>query len=239
VVTPESIAAAVAPAVADAVAGLRDDLRPSEPAPAPAPTPAPEGDFTQQLLADPEGTINARVQDEIKSQLGQLAPYFQGLSDTAHSAIIQAHATEIDTRFGPGTYAEEFAPVLDKRFEQARKENPALLSSQDWINSEVNGVKGFKMDALVDRRGKFTTTQAEAQKAEDDRILSQVANATNLTGGVRPSGDKPREPTPAEEEYLRSRADSGRPMALEDLRKGQELGTSLKDWRAAKPKVEE
>jgi hypothetical protein len=205
---------------------LREGLTP--PAAPPASAPASEDDFTQSLLTDPRGAVTSVVKDVFS----QLAPFFNELSGTAHEAILEGHRGAIDTEFGPGTFQEEFTPILEKRFDTARKDNPALLASREWINSEINGIKGFKMNGLVERRSKAATARTEAERAEAERLLTHF-NATNLTGGVRPGGDKPREPTPAEQAYLEARANSGHPTDLESLRRAQSSGSSLSEIKAS------
>jgi hypothetical protein len=191
-----------------------------------APVPAGDDDFTQTLLNDPKGAVTGVV----KEVVGGIAPLLNELAGTAQEAILEGHRGAIDTEFGTGTFHEEFMPVLQSRFDTARKENPSLLTSREWINSEINGIKGFKMNNLVERRGKAATARTETERAEAERLISQL-NATNLTGGTRPATERPREPTPAEQEYLDSLAKGGQSKNLETLRKSQDSGSTLSGMR--------
>lgn len=207
----------------DELRAENEALRAAQSGPAPAAVPEGEDDFTQDLLTDPKKAVTGVV----KGVVADLAPFLNELSGTAHEAILEGHRAAVDAEFGAGTFQTELMPVLQKRFDTARSQNPTLLASREWINSEVNGVKGFKMNTLMELKGKATEARSEAEKAEAERLLSGL-NLTNLTGGVRQgSGERTREPTEAEKAYLASCETGGHTTTVENLRKSQDAGTTL------------
>jgi hypothetical protein len=203
----------------------------SQPAPR---APEDDGDFFSRFTTDPEAALRSVVQDEQK----QLAPLLATMLDTQHQNLVTNHRLNLDARYGEGTWEEVFRPVLDEVFTNARKQNPTLLASPDFVEGEVLKLRGFHEEALIERRQKAIEAQENTRRTGMDEISKHVLNATNLTGGIRPAKSG-RELTQEEKAYVAHRAEHGRSIDEASLQRNLSLvgrGVSFDDWKAMQPK---
>lgn len=244
----EAVAAVVGPMQSslqsriDDLEGMNRDLQSrleTRQTPEPVIDPSNE-EFYNEFATDPQGTLKKQIESQLNDGLRQMAPLLQQHNAAAHNAYLAGHQQEIDREFGAGTYRDEFAPILEKRFDQMRQVDPTRLSDPEWLSTEVNGVKGFKFDTLLGRRTSHAEKSEEARTAEVQQMAEHLLNNTALSGGLTPpSSSNTREPTAEEQNYLELQARQGIVRDPADLRTAVTSGNTLAEYRAAKTKAEE
>jgi len=196
-------------------------------------TPA-AGDFSEEFFADPEGLIKKTAQSVVDERIMLLGPAIDGLANLGGTALYDRMMQDIDTEFGAGAWAEDFAPIIDQRIADERKTNPMVTTNIGWLQREVLAVKGMKMTDLVERQSKNATKSDEDKDAERRKIIDEFVNTTTMHGGVNFTAEsRPKEPTQFEQEYLSSLKKSGDDVNLEDLRRNLDCGSSLAEWQAS------
>lgn len=176
-------------------------------------------DFLDAFTNDPKGAVEKVAQTAIGQMREQLSPVLMDNISTMHSMLVDSQKSQIESQFGPGVWEEHFEPVFSERVSQMRRESPARLASADWLRNEINGIKGHKMDALIEARAKRETSQKASREAQEQQFMSRF-NTTGLQGGVgpMPNGAK-RELTEDEREYIRAKKAAGIDTDIESLRK--------------------
>lgn len=153
---------------------------------APAP-PRPANERVNEFVTDPDGYIN-RIASETAQRLVAEAvnPVVMQTLDVSAQQLLGAHAVDVDTRFGTGTWAEMFQPQLEQDLGRLREVNPRALADKGTIDALVSRLYGgANFDRLVERRGKAAEAAAAAEEAGLAKIVSRIP------GGV-PGGGIPR-----------------------------------------------
>lgn len=152
-------------------------------APRAAEVPAdPSGeDFLTRFSTDPRGAIESVVGDQVKT----LAPFFNTVTNSAHSAFVGLEAQAVDEKFGSGAWDAHFAKPIESIWAAYRQSNPTALADRTVIQREINGLKGALLDELVDHREKSRTATTKAEDAEVEKLVEAASQRVGLTGGIR------------------------------------------------------
>lgn len=197
---------------------------------------SPAEDFLDTFSNDPRGTLQKEAQSIVDGRLQQLSPLLEQQLTAMSSTLVESQQAAIDREFGPDTWNEHFAPVMELRMKEARKSNPTALIDPNWVKNEVLALKGHKMDTLVELRSNQLKGVEDAKTKEREEMMANF-NATGLTGGVNiPPPNTNREATEAEKAYAASRASAGLSTDIEAIRKSKAIGGTLKEYRAANPR---
>ena len=176
-----------------AVAGMADQLgqaftKVSEepttvepPRPVVDPTvPQTTDDFLNDLASRGATVVDERVTEGVKEIAArEFAPVMTTMIETAHEGLVAAKQAEVDSTWGPGTWAEIIKPELDKELTQLRGMNFQALADKNAIKALVDRHIGINYASLKERDGKFTEEQAEVAKKTRDDLISSLP-----TGGA-------------------------------------------------------
>ncbi len=142
------------------------------------PTQEPQPDLTKtndddvlnKLVEDPGAVIG----EEVKKQLGALAPWMLNQINDKHGDILQRHEYIFDDMYGPGSFQKHIAPdLVDIQL------TPEMKSSAEAMNELVNTIKGRKMQDLFTVRNEWETKKADMQKEQDAQRIPVM-----LSGGM-------------------------------------------------------
>jgi hypothetical protein len=204
----------------------------------PEPTPPTEDEFLNQFAADPKGSIARAVKEAVGTEFQNLAPILTTHNEVASQGLVEAQRASIDNQFGRGTFEEVVHPLLAKIMDDTRKVDPASLAKPDWIQTQVNSIKGFKMDELIERKTNFQTSTQEAQNQQIDQIAQRARQVAGLTGGQKITGSeddiKTRELSDEEKAFAASVQAGGQSVDIVNLRRSGQTGNTLDDWRASR-----
>jgi hypothetical protein len=187
------------------------------------------------LLTDPNA-VSRIVQAEIGRALKeQVAPILSQQITTVHRDTVARLKGDIDSTYGEGVWAKEFAPELDPIFERTRRDAPDRLGDVDAIEKAVNAVKGMKFDTLTEAKGKADEAKAASIEARRKEGMEYVTS--NLSGGIGVPTTKSTLPQEGKDYLDRiMRATGTRPDEAEFLR-SLNSGSTLADWQAAHKKT--
>lgn len=147
------------------------------PAPQALPDEPPER-FLERMAADPRGVIQevARQQYSQTAQTDIGAPV-RTMMEAAARQLISTHRSEIDSRFGNGTFDEVFRPQLEKDVNQLLSVNPQAAANPETVQALVDRLYGG---------ANFTTLR------ERERAMETARSRGVLPGQVVPGGGVPR-----------------------------------------------
>jgi hypothetical protein len=214
------------------VTQLVQGLQSAQAPPAPPIPPELQTDFNSRLIENPEGTIN----NLIDTKLSGVTPILGNMLGSGSQAIIGLRAQTIDQEFGVGAWAQFFESPMNTIQENRRTTNPASLMDQGLIEGDINGLKGLHLDKLVEFRTKSRETAAtaatEGQTTLLNKVLSEIPNRTNLTGGIIKTPDGSEAVTPELEGYLKERsAATGQAIDPKAWLQKTNYGASLEDYQ--------
>lgn len=124
-------------AVNDAARQL--SIRPSAPA---APAEGPDK-FLERLSADPQGVIREVARGEYQQGAeATVNPAMRTMLEATSRQLMSTHRTEVDLKFGAGTFDELFKPQLDKDIGQLLNVNPAAAANPETFQALVDRLYG-------------------------------------------------------------------------------------------------
>ena len=190
--------------------------------------PPKEGDFPTRFYEDPEGT----VEDKIRSEA---APILQQNATFAAKVLMDKQQEAIDGRWGVGTWAEEFEPVLAPIVADAIQKYPTSLSNPTAVQNAVDTIKGQKFEALTARAAKLAEGAPEDPNKE---IVDQVFNRVNqeMTGGLRrvnPTGGEKLDDDDSKDFLRKFFEKTGEEIDSSRLSKLMGTGDTYEDWKKA------
>lgn len=186
----------------------------------------PAEDWATEFYNKPQET----VQQEIAAQA---APILQQNATFSAKVLMDKQHETVDKRWGEGTWAEEFEPVLAPIVADAIKNYPTSLSNPTAVQNAVNTIIGDKFDALTARASKLAETSEEPNKELIDQVASQVVE---MTGGIRRSPNSAEEKLDDEDsqeflkEIFRQTGEQRDPKRLAKL---MNTGPYFEDWQGA------
>ncbi len=123
-------------------------------------TPLEANELAQQLLADP-----AKVLDEhsTANMRKVLAPFLSTLVEDNYDDRVVRHRAEFDAQYGTGTFDEHINPELDGIFAKLPTETKGSAKN---LQEVINGIKGRKIDVLIEAKSKAEKAKTEAAETQ-------------------------------------------------------------------------
>ena len=182
--------------------------------------PKAEEDFLDSFTNNAQGAVEKVAKQQVQEFAGQLTPVLEQTIMGLHTSLMRAKEAEITAEFGPEAWTTHFKPILDNVVSSTRRENPAQLLSSDWLDREVNALKGHKMQDLWSLRENYAKTQAQRENERTENLVSQHFKTHGLTGGVvQRASNGARELTDVDRDYIQSRKQAGQSTDIQELHK--------------------
>ena len=151
------------------------------PAPTPAPAPKPTNEQVNDLVADPSGFVGRVAQDAVTKAVQEAVnPILQRTLGVASQQLLNQHATDIDSRFGAGTWNEVFKPQIETDLERIRAANPAAAADPAVMDAIVGRLYGPNFDKLSDRQVAHQQGLAKQEEAGLQKIISKLPPAPGV-----------------------------------------------------------
>lgn len=146
------------------------------PAVAAAPVNESPEQFLERMAADPAGTIRQVAQQQYQAESQRsVEPTMRTMLEAASRQLLSTHRTEIDNRFGSGTYDEVFKPQLEKDVLQLLQVNPAAAANPETVQALVDRLYGG---------ANFATLRERERAMETARSRGVAPGQVVPTGGV-------------------------------------------------------
>ena len=202
--------------VVDRVGGLEQRLhRPA--APAGQQPPAKLGDPLTEMMADPKGFIAGIAREAVDGTVGQLAPFFESMADSATSVARDKARTEIDAQWGSGV----FDAVVGDELDTALRNLPAASrAKEDHVRALTMGVFGGKINTEDGRKAFSAARKAAKERAPVPGVL---------TGHSRNMPEKPSLGD-GEREAIKRLEAAGIPFSESAYLDAMQRGDSEDDW---------
>ena len=131
-----------------------------------------------------------------------------------HASLLNDQKTAIDAEFGPGTFDAEFSTLMNARVANLRSTNPQALSDPAIMATEIQSIKGLKLNALVDRRTAFQTSGEEAKSTERQKILDEF-RMSGISGSYSPPAPTADAPmSDAEKDFIAAKERAGQTVDM-------------------------
>ncbi|MCI0658663.1 MAG: hypothetical protein L0170_16545 [Acidobacteria bacterium] len=113
----------------------------------------PVDKFLERLATDPRGTIREVARGEFQQGVtGEVGPTMRTMLEATNRQLMATHRTEVDLKFGAGTFDELFRPQLEKDVTQLLAVNPAAAANPETVQALVDRLYGGSNFAVLRER---------------------------------------------------------------------------------------